>query len=68
MKHHSELCSIYQSFTRMIHTQFSSPIKVFCSDFGGEYLSNKFHEFLTSEGTLSQLSCPSAHAQNGVVE
>jgi hypothetical protein len=68
MKHRSELCSIYQSFTHMIHTQFSSPIKKICSDSGGEYLSNKFCQFLTSEGTLAQLSCPGAHAQNGVAE
>jgi hypothetical protein len=68
MKHRSELCSIYQSFTRMIHTQFSSPIKFFRSDSGGEYLSNKFCQFLTSEGTLAQLSCPGAHAQNGIAK
>jgi hypothetical protein len=34
----------------------------------GEYLSNAFREFLYSEGTLLQLFCPGAHAQNGVAE
>ena len=68
MKHRSQLCSIYQSFTRMIHTQFSTPIKVFCSDSGGEYLSDAFRQFLISQGNLTQLSCPGAHAQNGVAE
>jgi transposase InsO family protein len=67
MKHRSELYSIYQSFTQMIHTQFSSPIKFFRSNSGGEYLSGRFRQFLTSEGTLAQLSSPGAHAQNGVV-
>jgi hypothetical protein len=31
-------------------------------------LSEKFHKLLNLEGTLAQLSCPSAHAQNGIVE
>jgi hypothetical protein len=68
MKHRSQLCSIYQNFARMVRTQFSTPIRVFRSDSSREYLSHTFHQFLTSEGTLAQLSCPSAHAQNGVAE
>ena len=68
MKHRSQLLSIYQSFIRMIHTQFSSTIWIFRSDSGGKYLSNSFRQLLASEGTLAQLSCPGAHAQNGVAE
>jgi hypothetical protein len=68
MKHCSQLLPIYQSFVRMIHTQFSSSIRIFRSDSGGEYLSTAFRQFLSSEGTLAQLSCPGAHAQNGVAE
>jgi transposase InsO family protein len=68
MKHRSMLISIYKSFARMIHTQFSTHIKTFRSDSGGEYLSDNFRQFLTLEGTLAQLSCPAAHAQNGVAK
>jgi hypothetical protein len=68
MKRRSELTSIYKSFARMVHTQFSATIKFFRSDSGGEFLSNNFRQILTLEGTLAKLSCPGAHAQNGVVE
>jgi hypothetical protein len=68
MKRRSELPSIYKSFTRMVHTQFSATIKIFHSDSGGEFLSDNFCQILTIEGTLAQLSCPGAHAQNGVAE
>jgi hypothetical protein len=49
MKRRSELLSIYRSFAHMIHTQFYTPVKIFRSDPGGEYLSNYFRQFLTSE-------------------
>ena len=52
----------------MVHTQFSTSIKVFRSDSGGEYISDALRQFLASEGTLPQLSCYGAHAQNGVAE
>jgi transposase InsO family protein len=68
MKRRYVLLSIYKSFARMIHTQFSALIKNVRSDSGREYLSYSFRQFLTSEGTLPQLSCPGAHAQNGVAK
>jgi transposase InsO family protein len=68
MKRRSELPSIYKSFIRMVHTQFPVTIKFFRSDSGGEFLSDNFRQILTIEGTLAQLSCPGAHAQNGVAE
>ena len=52
----------------MVHTQFFTSIKIFRSDSGGEYLSDLFRQFLISEGTLPQLSCPGAHPQDGVAE
>lgn len=56
------------SFPIVLHLPVFYPYKNFCSDSGGEYLSDVFRQFLTSEGTLAQLSCLVAHAQNGVVE
>jgi hypothetical protein len=52
----------------MVHTQFSTPIRVFHADSTGEYISHSLRAFLAEECTLAQFSCPSAHAQNGVSE
>jgi hypothetical protein len=41
---------------------------VFHADFTGEYISHSLRSFLVVKGTLSQFSCPGAHAQNGVAE
>ena len=50
------------------HTHFYASIKKFRSDSGGEFLSDHFRQLLNAEDTLAQLSCPSAHVQNGVAE
>jgi hypothetical protein len=62
MKHHSEILSIYKNFSAMIHTHFDTPIRVFRADFTGEYLSDALHQVLAEQGTLTQFSCPGAHA------
>jgi hypothetical protein len=66
MKHRSEALSIYKNFSAMIHTHFDTSIRVFHADSVGEYLSDTLRQVLAEQGTLTQFSCPGAHAQNGV--
>ena len=68
MNHRSQLLTIYRTFAAMVRTQLCATIKIFRSDLGGEYTSHAFCSFFSYDGTLSQLSFPGAHAQNGVVE
>ena len=55
-------------FLALIETQFSTNIKVLCSDSGREYMSNEFQNFLQSKWIISQRSCPSTPQQNNVAE
>ena len=58
LHHRSELVSIYQTFHKMIETQFNRAVKVFWSDNAQEYNDKSFLSFLDSHGTLPQRSCP----------
>ena len=49
----AEVFSIFKQFLALIETQFSASIKVLCSDFGREYMSNEFQDFLQSKGIIS---------------
>ncbi|KAJ9549008.1 hypothetical protein OSB04_021551, partial [Centaurea solstitialis] len=68
MKHRSELPQIYITFSRMIQTQFSKPIKILRADNAMEYKESSLIAFLRSQGTISQYSCPGTSPQNGRAE
>ena len=60
--------SIYQTFHKMIETQFNRTVKVFRLYNAQEYNDKSFLSFLDSHGTLPQRSCPYTSQQNGRVE
>ena len=60
--------SIYQTFHKMIETQFNRTVKVFRLDNAQEYNDKSFLYFLDSHGTLPQRSCPYTFQQNGRAE
>ena len=68
LHHRSELMSIYQTFHKMIETQFNRTIKVFRSNNAQEYSDKSLLSFLDSHGTLTWWSCPYTTQQNGRVE
>jgi transposase InsO family protein len=58
LKHRSDLVPIFQTFHKMIQTQFSRTIKVFQSDNAQEYHDKSFLSILDSNGTLPHYSYP----------
>jgi hypothetical protein len=58
LKHCSDLVSIFQTFHKMIQTQFSRTIKVFRSDNAQEYHYKSFLSILDSNSTFPHHSCP----------
>jgi hypothetical protein len=68
LKHKSDTFKVFTQFQAMINTQFSLPIKILCTDCGGEFTSTDFNQFCANNGILHQLSCPHTPQQNGVAE
>ena len=64
----SQVKHIFQSFHKIIHTQFERNIKTFQCDNGTEYVNGTLKNFFKSQGMLYRLSCPHASPQNGKAE
>ena len=60
--------SIYQTFHKIIETQFNHTVKVFRSDNAQEYNDKSFLSFLDSHGTFTQQTYPYTSQQNGYAE
>jgi hypothetical protein len=68
LQHRFELTQVYQNFHKMVQTQFSRTIKIFCSDNAMEFNEKSFLNFLKLHGTISHRFCPYTSQQNGHAE
>ena len=68
LKHQFDFISIFQTFRKMIQTQFSCTIKIFRSDNAQEYNNKSFLFVLDTNDTLPHRSYPYTSQQNGRAE
>ncbi|KAJ9546279.1 hypothetical protein OSB04_018822 [Centaurea solstitialis] len=68
MKLKSECYDIFIRFQQFVENQLVHKIKVFHSDGGAEFTSNRFQSHLLSCGILHQMSCPYTPSHNGRAE
>jgi hypothetical protein len=67
IKNRFEVLTIYRDFAKMIQTQYSKTIKVFCSDNAREYRQTDFSTILKHYVTIFH-SCAGTSQQNGRAE
>ncbi|KAH9088109.1 hypothetical protein LEN26_019648 [Aphanomyces euteiches] len=68
MKKKSEQASKAMEFLAEFETSFGTKVKIFRSDRGGEYLSEKFTTYLARKGIRHQLTERNTSASNGKAE
>ncbi|KAL5851107.1 hypothetical protein ACOSQ3_006225 [Xanthoceras sorbifolium] len=68
MKEKSEAGHIFQTFNKMIQTQFKTTIQVLKTDNAKEYFSSILSNYLLNQGIVHLSSCVDTPQQNGVAE
>ena len=68
LKYKSEVFKRFVEWKSMVERSTGRKLKVIRSDNGGEYTSNEFKAYLTSEGIKHELTIPRTPEQNGVAE
>jgi hypothetical protein len=64
----SDVFACFMKFKLLVKNIFSTKIKYFQSDNGGEYTSNQFKSFFNQHGIFHKLTCPHTSQQNGIAE
>ena len=68
LKHKDEVFDRFLECKAMVEKASGQKLKILRTDNGGEYTSNKFEEFLKSEGICHECTVPKTPEQNGVAE
>ena len=68
LKLKSEVFATFVTFKKLVENMFSTIIKSFQTDGGGEYINNTFKHFLASHGIHHRFTCPHHPEQNGLAE
>ena len=68
MRRKSESFEKFKEFMVEVERKLDKHIKALRSDWGGEYLSSEFKDYLTQKGIVSQLIALGTPQQNGVPE
>lgn len=63
-----DVLHVFKQYKALVENYFSCKIKQFQTDNGGEYLSNEFKLFLSTNGISHHLTCPYSSPQNGIAE
>ena len=68
LKHKSEVFDRFLEWKVMVEKASGHNLKILRTDNGGEFTSNKFEEYLKSEGIRHESTIPKTPEQNGVAE
>lgn len=68
LQYKSEALQKFKVFKLAVEKQYSTPVKAFRSDRGGEFTSGAFRAFCEETGIKHQLTAPRTPQQNGVAE
>ncbi|KAL2253435.1 UNVERIFIED_CONTAM: Retrovirus-related Pol polyprotein from transposon RE1 [Sesamum indicum] len=68
MCYKSQCLEMFQTFYKLVLTQFNKRIQSIRTNNGSEFLSSQFQSFLRDSGIIHQRTCAYTPQQNGVVE
>ncbi|CAN1131585.1 Retrovirus-related Pol polyprotein from transposon RE2 [Linum perenne] len=66
LRYKSQLMSVFIQFRQLVEKHFDRPIKIFQSDWGGEF--QRLTSYLAAHGIVHRSSCPYTPEQNGCAE